>query len=710
MSSAPTDNRTTNRLAREKSPYLQQHANNPVDWYTWGPEAFEEAERRNVPIFLSIGYATCHWCHVMERESFENEETAALMNRLFVNVKVDREERPDVDAIYMGAAQALTGQGGWPLSVWLTPEERLPFYAGTYFPPRSMYGRPGFRELIAALAQAWDNDRERVLESAQQITEAIRRGMSVEPVVVEPERSASRIESLVDSLVPDAVDRLVRSFDPEYGGFGPEPKFPRPSVLFFLLDAASSGLDLPAAPAALRDMVGRTLRSMSLGGIHDHLAGGYARYSVDRYWRVPHFEKMLYDQGQLLEALARLFAETGDPLLESRIRSTIDYLRRDMKDDSGLFYAAEDADSEGEEGTFYVWTEGHIDRLLDSTDAELLKRRYEISPEGNFEHGKNVLHVAASIDELARDFDLQPDAVTARLEAAEEILREARNQRERPLRDSKIIASWNGLLLSGLAWSARVLDDDGLYLEASDLARSLMEKMWDGDDLMRRIVGDERRYRGYLEDYAHLTKGLIDLYDVRQDPLWIDHALRVADRAVELFADPEGGGFFMTDGRDEALPVRTKSDHDGAEPSGNSAMAWSLVRLSRLLDIERYRQLASGSILSFGERIRSYPDAMPMLLSAALHLRALPSSTVVVASADDPEGFERLVNGARARRSTFEDLIAIGVDGPAPVLADHVQALAEMRPQDGTSVLYRCENFTCGLPMTDVPERMNDAR
>ena len=704
MSASEKNQDHTNRLRTEKSPYLQQHATNPVDWYAWGPEAFEEAERRDVPIFLSIGYATCHWCHVMERESFEDEQTAALMNRLFVNVKVDREERPDVDAIYMGAAQALTGQGGWPLSVWLTPDRRLPFYAGTYFPPVSMYGRPGFRELLAALSQAWDNDRERVLDSAGQITEAISHGMAVEPVGFEPEVAATRIDQLVEELVPRGVKRLVESFDPEYGGFGPAPKFPRPSVLFFLLDASSSDLQLPAAPQALLDMAGRTLRGMSLGGIHDHLAGGFARYSVDRFWRVPHFEKMLYDQGQILESLARLFSRNGDELLEARIRSTIAYLQRDMVDDSGLYFAAEDADSEGEEGTFYVWTEQEIDSLLDDLDAGLLKRRYDVSPGGNFEDGKNVLHIVASIGELADEFGLDRSEVESRLSTSEERLVEVRNRRERPLRDSKIIASWNGLLLSGLAWSARVLDDDALYLAAGDLAHNLMERMWDGDDLMRRIVDGERRYRAYLEDYAHLAKGLIDLYDVRQDPIWIDHAVHVVDRAIDLFEDPEGGGFFMTDGRDDELPIRTKSDHDGAEPSGNSAMAWSLARLSRLLDFERYRRLATGTVLSFGERVRDYPDVMPMLLSAALHLRSTPSSTVVVASPDDAEGFERITNAARRRRGPFEDLILIGVNGPDPVLATRLPYLQEMKPIDGSSVVYRCSNFTCGLPMTELPE------
>lgn len=700
---------TQNRLAAEKSPYLRQHAGNPVDWYPWGEEAFAEARRRDVPIFLSIGYATCHWCHVMERESFEEEQTAAVMNRLFVNVKVDREERPDVDAMYMAAAQAMTGQGGWPLSVWLTPQELRPFYAGTYFPPVGRYGRPGFRELLAALSQAWEHDRARVEESAAQITEAIRGGMAISSDLGAAGSSGSDLEQSVADLSATALSRLSTAFDPEHGGFGPAPKFPRPSLLFFLLDAASARLDLPVSPTGLRDMVERTLHGIALGGIHDHLGGGFARYAVDSVWRVPHFEKMLYDQGQLLEAFARLYEERPSPLLSARIRTTISYLQTDLDAGNGLFHAAEDADSEGEEGTFYVWRREEIDAILNDTEAALFRRRYEVSDEGNFEDRKNVLHTAASIDELVEEFDLDRLEVERRLAEASAKLLAVRLERPRPLLDTKIITSWNGLLLSGLAWSSRVLDDDEIYDLAVRLAEGLIETMWEGEDLMRRMIDGELRYRGYLEDYAHLLKGLIDLWDVRQDVRFLTEAHRVAERAIELFADDEGYGFYMTDDREQDLPVRTRSDHDGAEPSGTSVMVWSLARLGRLLDVEEYRERASSTILAYAGRIREYPDVMPMLLAGGLQLVAVPRSTVVVASSDDPEGFRRLLLQARDLREPWEDLIAVGPEPPAPFLLDHLPYLSQMKPLDGRSVAFRCENFTCGLPMTDLTNR-EDAR
>ena len=688
-----------NRLVHELSPYLQQHAHNPVDWYPWGEEAFEEARRRDVPIFLSIGYATCHWCHVMERESFEDPRTASLMNSLFVNVKVDREERPDVDSVYIQAAQALTGAGGWPLSVWLTPGDLHPFYAGTYYPPKSQYGRPGFVELLTALRQAWDNDRERVLASSRQITEAIEKSLEVDTTDIGPKTEPDPFASLVTSLATDALTRLTESFDLVDGGFGRAPKFPRPSVLFFLLTTGAT-VDDEYSPSPI-DMVHSTLEALSRGGIHDHLGGGFARYSVDTEWRVPHFEKMLYDQAQLLEALARTFLKVGDQLLEQRIISTIAYLDRDMKGPEGGYYSAEDADSEGEEGTFYVWRIEEIREILDPEEADLYIRHYGLTGEGNFEEGKNVLHYTVPIEKLAEELDLPVSTIERRLASASALLFDERKKRERPLRDEKIITAWNGLLLSGFAWSARALDDPGFYARAESLAEWIEKNLKQEGALYRRRVGDDLRQSAFLEDHAFLLRGLIDLYDAGQDPKWLRRALDLATTTIDTFWSEENG-FTMTDGADSSLPVASRSDHDGAEPSGSSAMAWSLARLGILLDIDRFREIAARTVVLHGERIASYPDVMPLLITAGEFLTAGSDTIVVLECEGDRQGYERLIEEARTVRGDRTDIILLPLTDRDPIFAEHLSYLEEMKPLEGASTVFRCVDFACGAPSASL--------
>ncbi|MEO5929545.1 MAG: thioredoxin domain-containing protein, partial [Candidatus Kapaibacterium sp.] len=487
---ASSSDQPANRLINEKSPYLQQHAHNPVDWYPWGEEAFEKARREEKPIFLSIGYSTCHWCHVMERESFESEETARLMNELFVNIKVDREERPDVDNVYMTASQAINQSGGWPLSAWLTPDLQ-PFYVGTYFPPKPAYGRPSFRDALLSLHDAWVNEHEKVLRSAKAIMRAVTQGSVV----------AAPADQRVDTapIIELCLQQLERSYDQRRGGFSAAPKFPRPVIIEFLLRYHHERGNDAALAMALH-----TLRAMSAGGMYDQLGGGFARYSVDVEWRVPHFEKMLYDQGQLLAAYADAYRITGDAGLAGTIRQTIAYAERDLMDASGAFYSAEDADSEGEEGTFYVWKLAQLRDLLAADELEALVPYYGITEEGNFEHGNNVLHTSATLALVAQAVGKSEDEVDALLRSAREKLFAERVGRIRPHRDEKILTAWNGLMISGLAKSSAALGDPRIAELARRAADHMIATMNRDGRLMHRLKDGEVRFDAYLDDYAFL--------------------------------------------------------------------------------------------------------------------------------------------------------------------------------------------------------------
>src|SRR5213594_2379818 len=585
----------TNRLAHEKSPYLLQHAHNPVDWYPWGEEAFAKARRENKPIFLSVGYSTCHWCHVMEHESFESEEVAAIMNREFVNIKVDREERPDVDRVYMTFVQATTGGGGWPMSVWLTPDLK-PFVGGTYFPPEDRYGQPGFKKVLERIAAAWKQDHEKIAGQGARIVEALREAQTAQPA------AAEKIDAKILSA---AYEQFSRSFDARDGGFGSAPKFPRPVTLNFLSRFYARDPKSDSGKHALgMDLF--TLRKMAAGGMHDHLGGGFHRYSVDRYWHVPHFEKMLYDQAQLAVAYLDAFQITRDTQYESVVRGVLDYVARDMTSKEGGFFSAEDADSpvvagigdpghgKTAEGAFYVWTKKEIDAALGDA-AEIFDFHYGVqahgnAPEGSDPHdefrGKNILIERHTISETAQRFKKKEEEIAKFLAQSREKLFAIRVKRPRPHLDDKIIAAWNGLMISAYARAAQVLDDSR-YLEiatraANFLGRNLYEQK---SKLLYRNYREGRSdIEGFADDYAFVIKALLDLYEASFDIEWLKLATELQETQDRMFFDEKNGGYFSTSGKDQSVFLRMKDDNDGAEAAASSVAALNLLRLAQFRD------------------------------------------------------------------------------------------------------------------------------
>jgi uncharacterized protein YyaL (SSP411 family) len=605
-----------NRLAFERSPYLLQHARDPVDWYPWGDEAFAEARRTDKPIFLSVGYSTCHWCHVMERESFENSATAALLNRDFVSIKVDREERPDVDRVYMMFVQATTGSGGWPMSVWLTPGLQ-PFHGGTYFPPTSQWGRPGFTEILQEIARAWLAEREAVLRVAGSLTDRLRAATRRQPATEVPP------EEVLDL----AASELEAAFDDAHGGFGAAPKFPRPSELLFLLRAAAR----PGHEKA-RHAVIETLRAMARGGIYDHVGGGFHRYAVDAAWRVPHFEKMLYDQAQLVLAYVEAFERTGDPLFRRVAAETLTYVQRDLTDPAGGFYSAEDADSRpagapagghAREGAFYLWTAREIADLMGG-DAEAFALRFGVGTEGNapldpqgeFE-GHNILYLARSLEEVSRLTGRGRDD-SAAVERGLSTLRERRAVRPRPHLDDKILTAWNGLMIGACARAARVFRDGDSLAAAERAAHFVRNTLWDGGALRlsRRYRNGDAAIEGFAEDYAFLIFGLIELFLAGRERAWLDWALVLQEQQDSLFWDTDGGGWFNTRGADSSILFRIKDEYDGAEPTASSIGTWNALALSRLTGRTGYRETAEAALKAFGQLLVNTPRAVPMMLVA----------------------------------------------------------------------------------------------
>ncbi len=662
----------TNRLAGEKSPYLLDHAHNPVDWYPWGDEAFATARREDKPIFLSIGYSTCHWCHVMERESFEDEETAAVLNRYFVPVKVDREERPDVDRVYMLFVQATTGGGGWPMSVWLTPDLR-PFYGGTYFPPDRRYGRPAFREVLTKVAEAWQKDRQRILEAASSVIEELGRHAS-------PDGAAK----LPDADILDrAFYQFRRAFDHVHGGFGGPPKFPQPSVLRFLLRE-----HLRTGSTEALDMVLRTLRAMARGGIHDHLGGGFHRYSVDERWFVPHFEKMLYDQAQLAVAYLEAFQVSRDSKLAVTARGILDYVLRDMTAPEGGFYSAEDADSAIDEaraatkreGAFYVWTTDEVTSVLGHGAADRFCRAYGVREEGNVAQdphgefaGRNILF------EAAEDGPTLADERRA--------LAEARCRRARPHLDDKILTAWNGLMISALSLAAQVLEEPRYLGAARRAADFLLANVWRAEEgtLLRRYRAGDAAVRGFADDYAFLAQGLTDLYETCFVDRYLETAISLTERQLALFEDRQRGGLFAGE-PDPHLVLRLKDGDDGAEPSANSVAALNLLRLSYATDREDLRRVGERTITAFARVLESQPTRSPCLLMALGFGLGAPRQIVISGdlASKDTESLLRTVR----RRFLPHKIVLLG---------------SEPRwPRRGAATAYVCENFTCREPVTGV--------
>jgi hypothetical protein len=679
-----------NRLGKEKSPYLLQHANNPVDWYPWGEEAFEKAARENKPIFLSIGYSTCHWCHVMEHESFENEATARILNRHFVPIKVDREERPDVDRVYMLFVQASTGSGGWPMSVWLTPE-RKPFFGGTYFPPDNRYGRPGFTAILENLARAWNEDRARVEESGATVVEQLK-----QYAMVDAGKGAAGQEAL-DS----AFYGFRRMFDSRLGGFGGAPKFPRPSVHNFLLRYYAATKNEEAL-----EMVLLTLREMAKGGMNDQLGGGFHRYSVDERWFVPHFEKMLYDQAQIAISYLEAFQITRDGQYAAAAREVFSYVQRDLTHRNGGFFSAEDADSavdaakpkDKREGAFYVWGREEIEQTLGDRDAEMFCQRYGVLAGGNVDEdphgefrGQNILYQARTIEEIAAASGLSLNDTRSVLRSSGAKLLDRRVRRPRPHLDDKILASWNALMISAFAKGAQVLGEDRYADAAAAAAKFLRERLWDDsrEILLRRFRDGESAIDGFLDDYAFSILAFLDLYETRFEPSDFQFAVRLAERAIELFEDRENGGFYSTASGAENLVLRLKDDYDGAEPSGNSMITIALLRLARMTDRQDFRRAAARTIEAFSSRIASGGAGVPQMLVALSFALGKPVEVVLAGSRDSAE--MGLLLAVIRRRFLPDAIVAMASESPVPMPA-----------VNGEVTVYVCSNFACNLPVTGV--------
>ncbi len=678
-----------NRLAHESSPYLLQHRDNPVDWYPWGEEALEKARREEKPIFLSIGYSACHWCHVMEHESFENEAIARVLNEHFVPIKVDREERPDLDQIYMNAVQMLTGHGGWPMSVFLTPELK-PFYGGTYWPPHASRGMPGFDQILAGVNDAWKNRRDQALTAADQLTAELRNVGQV---------AGGEASGLDMSLIDGAVDQLRRSFDHANGGFGQAPKFPHPMDLRLLVRARQrTGGEGPF------DMVRLTLDRMAAGGIYDHLGGGFARYSVDARWLVPHFEKMLYDNALLAGAYLDAYLVTGDANYARVLRETLDYVIRDMTDPAGGFYSTEDADSEGHEGLFYTWTPEEIKTALGDERGATFCRVFDISDAGNFE-GRNILNLPKTLEQCAAILNREPHELAAELAASRGKLFAAREQRIRPGRDDKIIVAWNGLMIDAMARAGAALNEPEYVLTACETASFILSRLR-GDD--GRLLHTARRgvakLDAYLDDYASLANSLVSLYEANFNERWIDEAVRLIDVVLEKFADPDGGGFFYTAADHERLIARNKELTDSSTPSGNALAATALLRLGKLLGREDYLQAAEKTLAAAVPIMQRAPLAAGQMLLALDHYLGPAHELVLVGDMSRDDTKQSLA--AMQRRYLPRALVAArdskSADASGSRSAQLDELFAGRASPDGRPTLYVCQDFACQSPVTGL--------
>ena len=681
----PSD-REPNRLAREGSPYLRQHALNPVDWYPWGPEALDRARAEDRPIFLSIGYSACHWCHVMESESFENPEIARLMNELFINIKVDREERPDLDRIYMTAVQLISGSGGWPMSVFLTPDLK-PFHGGTYYPPDDRRGMPGFPRLLSAVAEAYRTRREDVEKSAAEITERIRSYGA----------SSQRDVLLGPGLLDAAAARLASSHDPARGGFGGAPKFPQSQALRLLLRQY-----LRTGDIALLGIVRKTLDSMAAGGIYDHVGGGFHRYSTDAMWLVPHFEKMLYDQALLAMAYLEAFQVTEDAAYARVARETLEYIVREMAGPEGGFYASEDADDPGGEGAFYTWTPVELRAALGDEAAELFSRAYDVDEIGNCE-GRSILRRLKSDSELASILNIPGDEIAPRLDGARSRLLAVRAARPRPGRDEKILVDWNGLAVSALARGSRVLVEPRFLEAASKTADFLLSRLRDGEgNLLHVWIDREAKIPGFLEDHAFLLSALIDLYEASGDGSRLIQAGDLARAMIREFWDASGEGFYDTGPRHGDLIARTRHAEDNSTPSGNGMAAWALLRLARITGDTELGDHGTRTLRALAPTMAAIPTATCQML-LALDFHAASPQEIALAGpgdADETRALRRV-----ADRLFLPHAVLLHANGREPA---GLAGLEGKTPVDGKAAAYVCSNFACMAPVT-TPEDLEAA-
>jgi uncharacterized protein YyaL (SSP411 family) len=670
-----------NRLANETSPYLLQHKENPVDWYPWGAEALERARAEDRPILLSVGYAACHWCHVMEHESFEDPATAALMNERFVNIKVDREERPDIDTIYMAAVQAITGQGGWPMTVFLTPEGE-PFYGGTYFPPEARHGLPAFRSILRSIADAYTGRRDDVTQNATVLREQLQSGLRFAGQPSEGDITVAVLDA--------AVEQLAQEFDWEHGGFRGGPKFPQPMTLDFLLrQYARTGSTRTLQMAEL------TLQKMAGGGMYDHLGGGFHRYSVDARWLVPHFEKMLYDNALLVPVYLHAYQVTGNEEYRRVVTETLDWVTREMVDPTGGFYATLDADSEGHEGKFYIWTPAELQELLGPEDAPLVAAYYDVTVPGNFE-GVNILNTPEPMASVAERVGVDVERLRVAVERARPILFTARETRVHPGRDDKVLTAWNGLMLRAFAEAAAILDRDDYRATAERAATFTLTTLRRDDRLLRTYKDGQSKLNGYLEDYAFLADGLLALYEATFATRWLREAHALTETMITQFWDDAGGGFFDT-GRDhEALIARPKSVFDNAIPAGNSVAVEVLQRLSIIYDRPDDAEKAETVLRGLTDTMRRYPSGFGRLLCALDFMLATPQEVALVG---DPNATEtRALISLLRQRFRPNTVLALrqpgDTDDAAPALLQGRDAI------DGHATAYVCQRHACQLPVT----------
>jgi len=669
----------TNNLINETSPYLLQHAHNPVDWFAWGEEAFEKAKREDKPVLLSIGYSACHWCHVMEHESFESEETARIMNEHFVSIKVDMEERPDVDRIYMDFVQLTTGRGGWPLNVFITPD-KLPFFGGTYFPPDRRYNMPSFQQILVSVAEAWQTKRDELLHSANDVLGEMRRiGLA------EFAPTGLSLDQLDASFVS-----FSRSFDATNGGFGGAPKFPPSMSLEFLLSYYKRTKDENAL-----EMVKKTCDKMAHGGIYDQLGGGFHRYSVDAVWLAPHFEKMLYDNAQLARIYLHLFQATKDEFYKRIAVETLRYVKREMLDETGAFYSTQDADSEGVEGKFFIWTPQEIEEILGAEDAQIFNFYYDVSEEGNFEE-KNILNVNYTLDATAKALKISEEKLAEVLKRGRKLLFEEREQRIKPFRDEKVLTAWNGLMLATFAEASAILNSEDYLTIAKKNADFILKNLQKDGYLLRTWKDGRAKLNAYLEDYANFADGLTELYQASGDAKYLLEAKRLTDLMITEFWDEEAGAFYFTANNHEELLIRTKDFYDNATPSGNSVAADVLLKLAKLLGDDKYEKFAVTVLRLVAPQIRRYPQGFGRAL-AAIEFYLNPTKEIVIIGEKGNE-LEREV-----RREYLPGKVVVLSENPARD-AGLIPLLNERKMIEDKPTAYVCENFTCQKPVTTIED------
>ena len=688
------EQRKPNHLINEKSPYLLQHAYNPVDWYPWGKEAFVKARKENKPIFLSIGYSTCHWCHVMAHESFEDEEVAELMNRAFVSVKVDREERPDIDNIYMTVCQIILGRGGWPLSIIMTPT-RKPFFAGTYIPKKSRFNQTGMLELLPKIEDIWNKQYKEVLDSAERIT------FTIQNMISEPAGEEVRGEAILE----EAYDELLRSFDVVHGGFDGAPKFPTPHKNSFLLRYWKRS----GNPEALH-MVEHTLENMAMGGIFDHLGSGFHRYSTDSMWIVPHFEKMLYDQALIADAYTEAYQVTGKELYKETAESTLDYVLRDMTSPEGGFYCGEDADVDGQEGAYYLWTMDEIRKVLSPEETELVTKVFNLKEEGNFEEeirgkktGTNILYMTQPMGALVSELKIPKEELESRVKSAREKLLEARMMRKKPARDDKILTDWNGLMIFALAKGYQIFGEEK-YLKAAEKAADFILKTLyiPGKRLLHRYRAGSAGIFGTADDYAFLIHGLIELYESGFELRYLKAALCLNKELLDHFWDPVNGGLFFTANDSESLILRKKEFADTAIPSGNSIEMLNLLRLSRITANPELEDTAYGLERAFSKLIRKIPAGYTQCLSA-LDFGMGPTYEVVISGNDGASDTEHMLAELRTYFIPNKVLV-FRPEGEDPEITNLATYTKMQVPIEGKATAYVCQNYECQLPTAEINE------